>query len=65
MFGIINLSLTQVSRNTNLAFEDMGILRDTMDKRVNYLFKKAWDSTIVNLKPAMASLVVARNLEHW
>lgn len=43
----------------------MGILKDTMDKRADSLLKKAWDSTLANLKPAMASTVVARNLEHW
>lgn len=35
-----------------------------MDKRADSLLKKAWDSTLANLKPAMASTVVAKNLEH-
>lgn len=56
---------SQVSRRMELAFEDMGVLKDTMDKRADSLLKKAWDSTFARLKPAMASTVVARNLECW
>ncbi|PIN88341.1 hypothetical protein AB205_0081150 [Aquarana catesbeiana] len=61
----LDAAFSHVSRNTDLAFEDMGILKDPMDKRADSLLKKAWDSTLANLKPAMASTVVARNLEHW
>lgn len=43
----------------------MGILKDAMDKRAYALLKKAWDSTLTKLKPAMTSTVVPRNLEHW
>lgn len=43
----------------------MGILKDAMDKRADSLLRKAWDLTLANLKPAMASTVVAGNLEHW
>ena len=61
----LDAAFSKVSRNTDLAFEDMGALKDNMDKRADALLKKAWDSTLANLKPAMASTVVARNLEHW
>lgn len=61
----IDAAFSQVSRKTDLAFEDMGILKDAMDKRADGLLKKAWDSSLANLKPAMAATVVARNLECW
>ena len=61
----VDAAFSQVSRRTDLAFEDMGILKDPMDKRADSLLKKAWDSTSLSLKPAMASTVVARNLECW
>ena len=61
----LDAAFSKVSRNTDLAFEDMGTLKDNMDKRADALLKKAWDSTLANLKPALASTVVARNLEHW
>ena len=54
-------AFSQVSRSTDLSFEDMGILRDPMDKRMDLLLKKAWQSFMVNLKPAMATTCVARN----
>lgn len=54
-----------MSWKTGLAFKDMGILKVAMDKRADSLLKKAWDLTLANLKPAMTSTVVARNLEHW
>lgn len=50
-FGIRGLNLMQLSRKYHfipiLAFKDMG------DKRADFLLK-AWDSTLANLKPAMA-----------
>lgn len=36
-----------------------------MDKKVDGLLKKGWDSSLANLKPAMAATVVARNMECW
>ena len=61
----VDAAFSQVSRRTDLAFEDMGVLKDAMDKRADSLLKKAWDSSTSSLKPAMASTVVARNLECW
>ena len=61
----LDAAFSQVSRNTDLAFEDMGVLSDVMDKRMDSLLKKCWDSTIGNLKPELAVTVMARNLEHW
>lgn len=54
-----------MSRQTDLAFEDMGVLKDAMDKRADALFGKAWDSSFPNLKLAMATTVLARNMECW
>lgn len=59
----VDAAFLQVSRCTYLAFEDMGVLKDAMDKRVDSL--KALGSTLSNLKPAMASTVVARNIGCW
>ena len=61
----LDAAFSQVSRHTDLAFEDMGVLSDPMDKRMDSLLKKSWDASQGNLKPAMAATVVARNLEHW
>lgn len=48
-----------------LAFEDMGSLQDPMDKRIDLDLKRTWDSTVANLKPALATTCVAPNLEFW
>lgn len=36
-----------------------------MDKRGDILLRRAWDSSIVSLKPALAPTCVVRNLELW
>lgn len=49
-----------------MAFEDMGGPKRRHGQGADSLLKKkAWDSTLANLKPAMASTGVAKNLEHW
>lgn len=52
-------------KNSDPAFDDMGTLRDQMDKREDILLHRAWNSAIGNLKTALASTCVARNLEVW
>ena len=61
----LDAAFSQVSRSTDLAFEDMGVLRDPMDKRMDLLLKRSWQSIMNGLKPAMATTCVARNLEFW
>lgn len=36
-----------------------------MDKQMDLLLKRSWQSIMSNLKPAMATTCVARNLEYW
>lgn len=61
----LDAPLSKVSKNSDLAFDDMGTLKDPMDKRGDILLHRAWDSAVGNLKPALASTCVARNLEVW
>ncbi|XP_040195610.1 cactin-like [Rana temporaria] len=42
----------------------MGILKDPMDKRMDQQLKRAWQSIMGNLKPAMATTCVSRNMEY-
>lgn len=58
-----SLHFLQISHRTDLASKDMGILKDAMD--IRGFPPQTWDSTSSSLKPAMASTVVARNLECW
>lgn len=43
----------------------MGHLGDPMDKRGDIVLKRAWDTAMVSLKPALATTCVARNFEFW
>ncbi|XP_073476117.1 lamina-associated polypeptide 2, isoforms alpha/zeta-like [Aquarana catesbeiana] len=61
----LDAAFSQVSRSTDLSFEDMGVLKDPMDKRMDLLLNRSWQSIMSNLKPAMATTCVARNLEYW
>lgn len=61
----LDSAFSQVSKSTDLAFEDMGTLKEPMDKRMDLLLKRTWQSVMHNLKPAMATTCVARNLDHW
>lgn len=36
-----------------------------MDKRIDLALKRAWDSAVANLKSALATTCVAKNLEFW
>lgn len=60
----LNAAFSQVARNTDLAFEDMGALSDLMDKRMD-LPLKTWEYYIGNLKLTMAVMVVAYYLEYY
>lgn len=61
----LDAAFSQVSRSTDLAFEDMGILKDPMDKKMDQQLKRTWQSIMGNLKPAMATTCISRNLEYW
>lgn len=54
----LNAAFSQVSRKTDLAFEDMGVLADPIGKRIDSLLKKTWE--IFSL-PWQS--VAARNME--
>lgn len=43
----------------------MGVLKEPMDKRIEVLLKRSWEVVMAKLKPAIATTVVACNLEVW
>lgn len=58
--------ISKVSKNTDLAFEDIGILKDFMDKKTEVLLIKGeWEVIMNNIKPAFATTCVAINLDFW
>lgn len=59
------LAFSQVSKSVDLAFKDMGVLREPMDKRMEVLLKPSLEMVMANLKLAIATIVMAHNLEVW
>ena len=61
----LDAPLSKISKNSVLAFEDMGHLKDAMDKKGDIILKRAWETSVASLKPALATTCVARNMEFW
>ena len=57
--------MSQVSKRSDLSFEDSGVLKEQMDSKTDSLLRKAWDASALSLGPAVASTCVARNLDVW
>ncbi|KAG8534794.1 hypothetical protein GDO81_018521 [Engystomops pustulosus] len=49
----------------DLPFEDAGQLRDPMYRKSEALLKKAWDTSMLNLKTNLTATSVARTLLFW
>ncbi|XP_068102520.1 lamina-associated polypeptide 2, isoforms alpha/zeta-like [Hyperolius riggenbachi] len=58
-------ALSKVSRKSDLQFEDFGNLKDPIDKKMDNLLRRAWESSSLTFKPAVASTAAARSLKLW
>ncbi|XP_068128539.1 lamina-associated polypeptide 2, isoforms alpha/zeta-like [Hyperolius riggenbachi] len=61
----LDAAFSQVNKQNELAFEDLGYLKDPQDKKVEFALKKAWSSAGANFRPAAATTCVARVLALW
>ncbi|XP_040192736.1 uncharacterized protein LOC120926675 isoform X2 [Rana temporaria] len=61
----LDAPLAQVSKQSDLSFEDTGNLRDPMDRRAETSLRRAWEANAAALSPALASACVARNANSW
>ena len=61
----LDAALAQVSRQSDLSFEDTGNLKDAMDRRADTSLRRAWEANAAALGPALASVCVARNTAAW
>lgn len=59
----LDAPLSKVSKKAALALEDMGSLQDAMDQKIDLVLKRALDSTMANLRLALATTYVDRNPE--
>ncbi|KAM9329466.1 uncharacterized protein PAF06_002860 [Gastrophryne carolinensis] len=56
----VEAPLAQVSKRLDLSFDDMGSLRDPMDKRADILLKREWDTDSFSLRPLLAADCLSR-----
>ncbi|XP_041424692.1 lamina-associated polypeptide 2, isoforms alpha/zeta-like [Xenopus laevis] len=57
--------IVRLSRHTMLPAEDAGSLRDPMDKKMDYVLKKDFQSAAAILRPAAAASTVAKTAKYW
>lgn len=60
----LDAPLLKVPKKSSLAFEDMGYLKDCMNKRRDIVLKRAWETSLASLKPELARTCVS-NLDFW
>ncbi|XP_069820995.1 lamina-associated polypeptide 2-like [Dendropsophus ebraccatus] len=61
----IDAAIAKVSKRSQLPFEDLGTLKDPMDKKADGYLKKAWESSTATFKPNVAGTCVARSMLVW
>lgn len=61
----VDSAIVRLSRNTTLPSEDAGSFRDPMDKKIESSLKRDFLHSAAILRPASASLSVARTARFW
>lgn len=61
----IDASVSDISRNSAIPFEDTGYLKEGMDRKIDAYLKRAWDSTSAALIPLLAATCTARTTSLW
>lgn len=61
----VDAPVARLSKKTSLPFEDMGLLKDPMDRKAEVLLKKSWETATAALRPSIAATCTARSLGVW
>ncbi|XP_075189469.1 uncharacterized protein LOC142286388 [Anomaloglossus baeobatrachus] len=61
----VDVHVARVARKTTLPFEDSLQLKDSMDRKMDSLLRKSWETSVVLHKTGVASTCVARSLSRW
>lgn len=61
----VDAPVARISKKASLPFEDMGLLKDPMDKKAEVLLKKTWETSTAIFRPAIAATCTARSLKVW
>ncbi|CAJ0925266.1 unnamed protein product, partial [Ranitomeya imitator] len=61
----IDVVISKVARKSSLPFENLGSLKEPLDRKTDSCLKKAWEASAGALRPAIAATCVARSLKIW
>ncbi|XP_068089930.1 lamina-associated polypeptide 2-like isoform X1 [Hyperolius riggenbachi] len=61
----LDAAFSQVHKENELSFEDLGFLKDQSDKKAEFALKKTWSAICANFRPAAATTCVGRTLDMW
>ncbi|XP_069828802.1 lamina-associated polypeptide 2, isoforms alpha/zeta-like [Dendropsophus ebraccatus] len=61
----IDVAIAKVSKKGSLPFEDLGTLKDPMDKKADGFLKRTWEAAAESFRPSIAGTCVARSMLVW
>ncbi|XP_044151526.1 uncharacterized protein LOC122939522 [Bufo gargarizans] len=61
----VDAPVAKINKKSALPFEDLGSLKDPMDKRADAYLRKNWEASTSAFKPNIATTSVARSLKLW
>ncbi|XP_069615747.1 lamina-associated polypeptide 2, isoforms alpha/zeta-like [Ranitomeya imitator] len=61
----LDAAVAKACKNSSLPFEDLGNLKDPLDRKADVFLKGAWETSAGSLRPAVAATCTARSLMVW
>ncbi|CAJ0958113.1 unnamed protein product [Ranitomeya imitator] len=61
----LDAAVAKASKKASLPFEDMGTLKDPLDRKADIFLKGTWEMAAGSLRPAVAATCTARSLMVW
>ncbi|CAJ0960520.1 unnamed protein product [Ranitomeya imitator] len=61
----LDAAVAKASKKASLPFEDMGSLKDPLDRKADIFLKGTWEMAAGSLRPAVATTCTARSLMVW
>ncbi|CAJ0958131.1 unnamed protein product [Ranitomeya imitator] len=61
----LDAAIASTSKGVALPFEDMGALKDPLDKKADAFLKSAWEAATWSFKPGVAATCTARAMVKW
>ncbi|XP_073433479.1 uncharacterized protein [Dendrobates tinctorius] len=61
----LDAAIAKASKKSSLPFEDMGSLKDPLDRKADTFLKNTWEMAAGSLRPAVASTCTARSMMVW